>query len=233
MILPTCPSTLPADLSALVAQFGAGWAASPARPSPTPGVLQLWSRLVQQWADAPDVPLLVRKHRGDRGTIIPHATGRTIIPSDNSAAHWAFSLAAAGICPSLAEVRDLFAEDKIPVVMIQKAQEKQCASHHCRLVSEHDVTEKGWKLAHIEPVGVNTRTPLACIPLETLKSKFINLVSPANMFVIPRDWGGLAESPAVIDAVKAWNADGVLRSVGRREDAARVVRGMAGAISTA
>jgi len=90
--------------------------------------------------------------------------------------------------------------------MIQKTEERQSASHHCRLERAHDVTVKGWKLAHIEPVGLNTRTPLATLPIGTLQSKFINLVSPANMFLIPRDWGGLAEAPTVLEAIKAWNA---------------------------
>jgi len=103
-----------------------------------------------------------------------------------------------------------------------------CAICHESGHTDHDVAEKGWKLAQIEPVGLHTRTPLASVPLETLKSKFINLVSPANMFVIPRDWGGLAESQAVIDAVKAWDG-AALRPVGRREGRSRA---MTGAIST-
>lgn len=217
MILPTCPSTLPPELTALVAQFAAGWAACPMRPAPTPEVAHHWERLVKQWADADDLPLLVRKHDGNRGMLIRHVSGRTIVPSDNSAAHWAFSLAAAGVCPSLAEIRNWFSTDKIPVVMIQKKKEKECASHHCRLPREHDVTEKGWKLAHIDPVGVNLKTPLESVSLDLLKAKFINLVSPANMFVIPRPWGGLGESQTVIDAVRSWHTHQT-HSVGGRED---------------
>jgi len=96
MALATCPSELPAELSKLVAEFADGWAASPARPSPPPQVLAHWNGLVRKWAEAPDLPLLVRKHRGDRGTAIKHSSGRTLVPSDNSAAHWAYTLASEG-----------------------------------------------------------------------------------------------------------------------------------------
>lgn len=205
MVLATCPGKLPEDLAKLVAQFAAGWAASTARPCPAPHVLDHWTQLVHAWAEAPDLPLLLRKHRSDRGTLIEHASGRTLIPSDNSAAHWAYSLASEGECPTLDDIRSWFACDRVPVVMIQKTVEREKASHHCRLSPAHDVTEKGWKLAHIDPVGLNTRVPLAALPIETLKTKFINLVSPRNMFVIPSEWGGLAETAPVIETMKAWN----------------------------
>ncbi|MGE4110759.1 MAG: hypothetical protein AB7E73_08670, partial [Burkholderiales bacterium] len=118
MSLPVCPKLLPADLALLVEKFGETWAASSIRPSPKPEILNHWATLVRSWASDPELPLLVRKHRNNRGSQIIHLSGRILIPSDNSAAHWAFTLASEGIRPTLDQIRSWFEQDKIPVVMI-------------------------------------------------------------------------------------------------------------------
>lgn len=206
MALPQAPSELPAELVKLVAMFGAAWAGSTHRPIPAPKIRRQWDELLCAWAETGDLPLLIRKHRGDRGSELLHASGRLIVPTDNSAAHWAFTLACAEKVPTLAEVRAMLASDAIPVVMIQKAAEKAAAKYHCTLSSEFDVNRKGWKLAHVKPVGLNTRTSLQEMPMARLKEQFCALLSPSNMFVVPSAWAGLAEVAAVIEAVVAHRA---------------------------
>jgi hypothetical protein len=201
MTLARAPTELPAELVEFVSQFGAAWASSVHRPIPAMNVIWQWNSLLQQWAHESQLPLLIRKHRGDRGCEVLHGSGRLTIPTDNSAAHWAFTLACEGKVPTLAEISALFAADKIPVVMVQKAAEKVSAKYHCTLKPEFDVNRKGWKLAHIRPVGVNTRVALRDIPLERLQEQFRALLAPSNMFVVPSVWSGLAEVAAVVEAV--------------------------------
>lgn len=206
MPLPDCPPELPTELSALIEEFGARWAQSSIRPAPTRSVSDGWNELLTQWVATPDLPLLVRKHNGDRGHERTHSSGRVVIPTDNSAAHWAFIIACSGQVPSISEIRSLFKADAIPVVMIQKAVEKQGAKYHCTLRKDFDVNRRGWKLGHIKPVGLNTRIPIIDIPLERLKEQHIALLAPGNMFVIPLAWSGLAEVSTVIQSIAASDA---------------------------
>ncbi|MGI0035712.1 MAG: hypothetical protein ACRD98_07580 [Nitrososphaera sp.] len=94
-------------------------------------------------------------------------------------------------------------QDAIPVVMIQKVAERAGAKYHCNLRKNFDVNHFGWKLAHIEPVGLNSREDLTKVPIDRLASQFVKLVSPENMFVVPMAWAGIAEIDAVIRAVSS------------------------------
>ena len=95
----------------------------------------------------------------------------------------------------------MLASDKIPVAMIQKTVEKPGATFHCTLERRFDANYYGWKLAHIERVGLHTRIPLKNIPIEQLISQFQKLMSPANMFVVPLEWSGIAEIKTIIEIV--------------------------------
>lgn len=199
--LNRCPGELPPELAAFVEGFGKAWAASALRPRPNDAALSHWAKLVEAWATAGDMPLFVRKHANNRGSVVAHPSGRSLVPTDNSPAHWAYVLASSGECPTLDDIRSMLASDSIPVVMIQKGVEKPLARYHCFLRKEFNVNEFGWKLAHVKPVGLNNRTALADLPIERLQDHFRLFMSPANMFVVPSAWSGLAEVESVINAV--------------------------------
>jgi len=199
--LAHCPEVLPSDLTSLVESFGRAWAVSPSRPKHESHVIEHWSKLLAEWASDEDLPLFVRKHANNRGSVVRHDSGRSIVPCDNSPAHWAYVLASQGECPTLNDIRILLDKDSIPVAMIQKAVEKPTARYHCTLAKKFNVNEFGWKLAHIEGVGLNTRTSISTIPIERLAAQFRSLMAPANMFVVPLAWAGIAEIETVIQAV--------------------------------
>jgi len=201
MPLPQCPPALPRELEELIEQFGRTWASSPIRPAPTPPVAEYWKKLVSDWAAAGDLPLYIRKHNGDRGSELIHPTGRKLVPTDNSAAHWSFTLACEGITPTLDDIRRWISDDLIPIVMIQKTIEKPKAKYHCSLSKKFNVNLQGWKLGHILPVGLNTRQSLVEIQIKKLEDQFQCLINPSNMFAIPLGWSGLAEVNSVIGAV--------------------------------
>ena len=199
--LAHCPEVLPPDLTALIDSFGQTWANSLSRPCPSAGVIAHWSELLTAWGDTDDLPLFVRKHSNNRGSVVSHSSGRSLVPCDNSPAHWAYVMASNGECPSLQDIRALLAKDAIPVAMIQKTVEKPTAKYHCTLTRKFNVNEYGWKLAHIQNVGLNNRTHISALPLDRLTAQFLSLMSPANMFVVPLAWAGIAEIKAVIQAV--------------------------------
>ena len=201
--LDRCPAELPPELAAFVEGFGKAWAASALRPRPSDAALGHWAKLIDAWATASDLPLFVRKHANNRGSVVAHPSGRSLVPTDNSPAHWVYVLASSGECPTLDDIRSMLARDSIPVVMIQKGVEKPVARYHCFLRKEFNVNEFGWKLAHVKPVGLNNRASLADLPIERLQNHFRTFMSPANMFVVPSAWSGLAEVESVINAVAA------------------------------
>ncbi len=97
----------------------------------------------------------------------------------------------------------MFAEDAIPVAMIRKAAEKASAKHRCTLSRQFSVNHHGWKLAHIQQIGLNERTAISEVPMNRLASHFRALMSPSNTFVVPLAWAGMAEVEPVIQAVIA------------------------------
>ena len=187
----------------MIERFGHAWGASPFRPKPSLHVIEHWSRLLTEWLRADEMPLFVRKNSNNRGSAVVHESGRPLVPCDNSPAHWAYVMALRGDCPSLSDVRALLADDAIPVAMIQKAIEKPCAQFHCTRPKKFNLNEFGWKLAHIEGVGLNDRVPLSSFSIARLAAHFRLLMSPANMFVVPLAWAGIAEIEAVVQAVSS------------------------------
>ena len=164
-----------------------------------------WKKLLHEWELQEDIPLLVRKDVASkrRGSVVVHESGRELVRCDNSPAQWGCWLAVAGRTPSVAQVRESFERDEIPVAMAFAREEREQAQYRCQL-GKYSVNERGWKLCHVEPVGMNVRTPLERIPIAQVQAAFRNLLDPANYFLLAKSLGGLGE-------VKAFQ-QGVLRS---------------------
>ncbi len=189
-MLPTCPPQLPNELRAPILAFASAWATSPLRPRVRPELVHAWNELLREWIRTPALPLFVRKEAARRGPAPTHPSGRTLLPCDNSPAVWAFTLALEGSCPSLDEVADLAVNGKIPVKF---AELKRFQAFYTA----------GWKLAHIDGVGLGTRTPLEELSLDKLQEHMRLLLSPSNHFAVPKVWAGLGEVPEVIEVIRA------------------------------
>ena len=198
MSVPACPATLPASLEDAAKAFANDWSSSHHRPRPTSKVAQDWQELLRTWIATPDLPLYVRKHDRNRGREYVHCTGRSIVPVDNSTAHWAYTLAVTGTVPTIAELRSAISQDQIPILLTRSSAERTTAKYHCALRAAHAVNKKGWKLAHIQGVGLRVKTPLDQIAIASIESHFVRLLDPLNMFLVPKHFSGLAEVPAVI-----------------------------------
>lgn len=198
MSLPVCSPLLPEDMSSMVSELGRRWARSDLCPSVEPEVERAWSRLLDAWVSDPELPLLVRKNSLVRGSEVLHTTGRKIVPCDNAPAQWACNLAVRGVVPTVAEIKAGFGNNAIPVSFAHKANEKELRKYHCTL-GQFSVNKAGWKLCHINPVGLNSRTPIGDIEIDELHRAFINLLSPGNYFLLPIQWGGLGETREFID----------------------------------
>lgn len=198
---PACPDPLPAEVRAHVIAFAKAWANSPERPQVRPEVRNGLKALLDDWIADVTLPLLVRKSAAGRGVVIAHSSGRKIVPADNSPAQWSLGLALQGVVPTLGQIRQWLDQDQIPVAMILTRNAKELATYRCtgRGTSLNDLN---WKLGHIDPVGLG-RVDLATAELKELKEHMRLFLDPANMFLVPLKWAGLAEVEDVIEAIRS------------------------------
>jgi hypothetical protein len=162
-----------------------------------------WKKLINEWVRDKEIPLYVRKfnHENSRGKLIKHKTDRLLIPADNGPAHWSFSMCYNNNLVSLKSVKEMIKRDQIPVAYILKKIEK--ANEYIQ--TNHLIDQpnkKGWKICHINPVGIKKRTDLKLLPIEDIENHFLRLMDPCNMFLIPIELSGLAEIKRFIDILK-------------------------------
>lgn len=207
MEIPNCPQILPDELNEPLRRFACSWATSRLRPHPTMDVLEHWHTLITSWAETEDMPLFIRKMSEGRGNFLEHYSGRTLVPVDNSPAHWVFYQALTGKTSSLDDIRTSLAHDEIPVAMILKRDEKTVAKLTCTRTVSNNLNKLGWKVAHIESVGINDRGAIISTQMQFLKSHFLRFMSPANMFLIPLELAGIAEIPVVIEEIRRFNVE--------------------------
>jgi hypothetical protein len=204
MSIPHCPNVFASPIERSLRDLGVSWARSSEgeRPRPSETATTAWACLLDEWLREPSLPLLVRKSGLSRGQGMRHASGRVLVPCDNSPAHWAFALALRGQCPSLAGIGTMSRLADVPVAMVFKQAERLARDHGCRLSKDHSLSQHGWKLAHIKSVGVRKRTSLVDLPETLLSEHFLAFLSPANMFVVPLPWSGLAETSAFLSGFR-------------------------------
>ena len=184
--------------------------------SVNPATRKRWRRLLREWMQRDDIPLLIRKST-KRGSEVVHASGRRIVLCDNSPAVWACGLALQGETPSLSTIRSSFAKDVIPVAIALKREERDDARFRCMLRTPN-VNTFGWKLCHVEAVGMRNRTPLDQIPITEVRNAFWRFLNPDNYFLLPKSLGGLGEVDAVRRALSDSDATRQRTASGGRSD---------------
>lgn len=202
--LPHCPATLSDELHEPLRQLANAWANCDSRPKVSAEVEAQWTAMLEAWIADDTLPLFIRKPSSSRGKLLAHSTGRRLIPADNSPAQWAFSMALQGNCPTMDEIHQLIESDRIPIAMILKTVEREQASYRCPLGKAENLNMVGWKLAHIESIGLRQRGELEDTAMERLETHFLRFMDPNNMFLVPKAWAGLGEMPEMIDAVRAY-----------------------------
>jgi hypothetical protein len=201
--MPQAPIDTPRSIRDGLIRAAAAWFDDPIRPCVQESVLDQWTELLKTWSATGSLPLLIRKARDNRGHALQHAhSGRILVPTDNSPAHWSMALALCGICPTVDEVTSMFDKDRVPVAMVIKASEKLGAKYRCTRQSTPGPNQMGWKVAHIDDVGLGYTDAVTSVELCELQEHFVRFLSPSNMFLVPKAYAGIAETPDFVDAFR-------------------------------
>lgn len=194
--LPKCQ--IPDQLSQAIREAGRQWAISDLRPRLDTEIERDWDKLIKEWAES-DLPLVIRKGGGIRGSLAYHKSGRRLVYADNSPAQWAFSRAFNGNKYSLSEISNFFEDDLLPFALVAPNDEKEKKQYQHTLSSKDCVNNLDWKLCHIRSVGLNNRTKAVDLPIELLVQHFCAFLMPSNHFLVPSSWAGFGEIPEVIE----------------------------------
>jgi hypothetical protein len=96
----------------------------------------------------------------------------------------------------------MLVEDHVPVALVIKASEKAQARFRCTRQSTPGPNQMGWKVAHIEDVGLGYTDVLTTLSLSELQAHFVRFLSPSNMFLVPKAYAGIAETPDFVAAFR-------------------------------
>ena len=151
-----------------------------------------WQKLIEFWRDCPDLPLVIRKNKEHRGESIIHPSGREIIFSDNSFATWVLCNVLENKTITVLEIKKLLEDDQIPFMMVANKNAKY------KKTQEPNTTD-GWKLCHKEEVGFKTRKSVNELDIKLIERKFFLFANPKNMFLLPKDIGGIGEIKEFIE----------------------------------
>jgi len=195
---PKASTELPSRIISLIEKPGKEWREFNTENLFAKHVLSHWSALIDDWSNDPDSPLIIRKTGPVRGSVTVHETGREVIFCDNSPAQWVAEEVFKLSTPRLSDIKEFLAQDKIPFKFIAKRGEQNSAKYKC--VSNGDFNKAGWKLCHIDAVGLNSRKGIYLEDINFLKKKFKLLLDPAIFFILPKSIGGLGEVRWFIDA---------------------------------
>jgi len=108
-------------------------------------------------------------------------------------------------CPSKAVLKRLISKHAVPIAFAPLKEERKYFKDHPGSLrhKDYNLNLKGWKLAHIEPVGLHTNKPISEIEIEKLETHFKKYLDPSNMFVVPKMWSGVAETVEMISVFRA------------------------------
>ena len=182
-----------------IKELGRLWKSSENQLNISMDVLNSWSNLIAEWAKDESMPLIIRKGNY-RGQEFTHPSGRKIIISDNTFALWVYHNVLDEKTFNLFELKSMLNSNKIPMVYALTKEEKKKAKYTKTLGKDAlSNTDAKWKSCHIEPVGLNSRKNIEDLGISEIIMYFTRYADSVNMFMLPKEIGGLGEIQEFID----------------------------------
>ena len=180
-----------------IREIGMLWRNSEYNPQIDNDVLNHWKRVIEEWSENEEMPLIVRKDADKlKGMSITHPSGRDVIVSDNTFAIWVYNRVMNKITYNLGQLKEMLLGNEIPMVFMQTKEMMEKAKY-TKPLGTFSLPE--WKLCHIEPVGFNSSKTIEKLSINDIKEHFMKYASPSNMFVLPKEIGDLGEIQIFID----------------------------------
>ena len=192
------------EIKTKITELGSLWKHSKNNPQSlvSESTLEEWDQLILKWAEDENLPLIIRRS-GTRGQEFKHPSGRKIIISDNTFALWVYHNVLSNQTFTIGEIKSMLNNNEVPMVYALKKEEKGI-TRHTKTLGKYSLSEgdSKWKLCHIIPVGLNSRKGIEEFDIETIKKHVINYANPRNIFVVPKEIGGLGEIQVFINEQK-------------------------------
>ena len=180
-----------------IKEIGVIWRNSEHNPKIDNEVLNHWQRVIIEWSEDVEMPLIIRKDANKlKGMSVNHPSGREIVVSDNTFAIWVYNRVMNNITYNLGQLKDMLFDNEIPMVFMQTKGMIGNAKY-TKPLGTFSLPE--WKLCHIEPVGFNSNKAIEELSINDIKEHFKKYASPTNMFVLPKEIGDLGEIQIFID----------------------------------
>lgn len=190
------------DIRNKIKEIGRLWKLSENRMNISIDILKSWDSLISEWAKDESMPLIIRKG-SIRGQEFTHPSGRKVIISDNTFALWVYRNILDGKTYSLLELKSKLNNNEIPMVYALTKEDKKKAKYTKTLGKDAlSNDDDKWKLCHIEPVGMNSRKNIADLDINEIIKYFKRYANPMNMFILPKEIGGLGEIKEFIEEQK-------------------------------
>ena len=187
------------DIRNKIKELGRLWKISENRLNISIDVLNSWDDVISEWAKDESMPLIIRKG-SCRGQEFIHPSGRRVIISDNTFALWVYRNVLDKKTYSLSELKNKLSNNEIPMVYALTKDDKTKAKYTKTLGKDAiSDTDAKWKLCHIEPVGLNSRKNIEDLDINEIIKYFKRYANPMNMFILPKEIGGLGEIQEFID----------------------------------
>lgn len=177
------------DIKDKISELGRLWRNSNYKPKIEKNILESWDQLISEWVEDKSLPLIIRKSN-DRGREFNHPFGRKIIISDNTFAIWVYHNVLNKKTFTISEIKQMLNNNDIPIVYALKKAEKQNAKY-TKTLGNYQLARL--KVCHIEPVGLNSRKSIEDIDIKIIIEHFKKFANPKNMFLLPKEIGGLGE----------------------------------------
>jgi hypothetical protein len=160
-----------------------------------------YEQLIQEWLEDSSIPLLIRKYRGNRGHELIHQSGRPLVPVDNAPANWLFSSALQARPIALSDIVPYLESGDLPVGMVVEKKGAKYTGSQRKVMDPPNLNTEGWKVCHIQSLGLG-RGDITQMDIGHLKEHMRLFLSIKNMFLIPKQFGGLAECKSFTDVVE-------------------------------
>lgn len=167
---------------------------------PDKKIVSTWENILSEWVNDESMTLFARKGGKIRGSKIEGIENREILYTDNTPAHWVFkNIFLDKMIVHKSELKILLNEKKFPLCFIRKKAEHETLT--AEMVATKDTRLTDYKLTHIDRIAMKRGENIS---IEDYKNHHFTFLNLSNMYLIDKEFSGLAEVPLFNEIIKEY-----------------------------